>query len=722
MGGGRCGEGLSATNDKESVCNKEIFADAVTETLVDDSASPLNEFHGHKALTLETDLMPSQDEDEDDDDLPEYDWEEHTSRHLERLLNNNMMSIFQTAINRVVECGYSEVAAGWAVLNSGLSRGDKDVVSNIVDGAVNLLKTQKEFDVPKKPVYDGLRSLVEYFVLEMTNVILETRPELTIADAMRCLLKSDMNLARACLCPVEEVASGTSHPVGQKPMPSGCSNTTPIPISMPPLYPPNFTSPYPAGKKSPINLKEMRDQLCHARDQFQVSAQAAGATINDNRGIGKKAKPKKDKSRLKGILLEKERKDQGSPEAFRAKFNALGNMVLEKTLKSQTNLLSKINGSKTNAPPPPAFSVKGDASAPVEAKSTGSPKDPRLKAKTTHVPGKPLKGIDYYAGIPYDETLKKHVPQDEKDKEILALVPYKQELEKKLQYWGEWAKEKVMEATKRLAQDQGELKKLRQEKEERLKDENSSLSTKMGTCNLRATQAHQYLEEAVEREQDAIRKCQLSDAEKGVYLDQLDSAKIEVAEMNSRVEKMKEQQNQVQVLLRKEEKEKLKVIAKLEFLISKKEEDEALAKVEAESIIHMAEMNIKKTKEEIKKLEKMNSDLILKAERSKIAALKIGYGSCPSPSTAGGSDNDDFFTFRAFEAPSLAAPQNNLGRGRARECIMCMNEEISVVFMPCAHQVLCVECSILHRKQGMNGCPSCRTTIHHRIQVKHRPL
>ncbi|KZV44130.1 hypothetical protein F511_26409 [Dorcoceras hygrometricum] len=186
----------------------------------------------------------------------------------------------------------SEVAAGWAVLNSGLSRGDKDVVSNIVDGAVNLLKTQKEFDVLKKPVYDGLRSLVEYFVPEMTNVILETRPELTIAAAMRCLPKSNMNLVRAC---VSNGGSGFRHQSSDRP----------------PLCPPNFTSPYPAGKKSPINLKEMRDQLCHARDQIWVSAQAAGDTI-DNRGIGKKAKPKKDNSRLKAILFGE--RTQGSSE------------------------------------------------------------------------------------------------------------------------------------------------------------------------------------------------------------------------------------------------------------------------------------------------------------------------------------------------------------------------------------------------------------------------
>ncbi|XP_073053777.1 putative E3 ubiquitin-protein ligase RF298 [Primulina eburnea] len=317
-----------------------------------------------------------------------------------------------------------------------------------------------------------------------------------------------------------------------------------------------------------------------------------------------------------------------------------------------------------------------------------------------------------------------------------------------------------MQATKRLTQDQGELKKLRQEKEEgakfikekqimedstnkrifemetalsnavnqievansyfhKLQEENSMLRKKMGVSNLRATQSYQYLEDCIEREQDAIRKCQSLDAEKGLCLDQLASAKNEVAELNNRLEKMKERQDRFQVLLRQEEREKLKAIANYTYLKSKREEDEALAIAEAESLTQMAEMNIHKTKEDIKNLENMISELRLKAERSKIAALNIGYGSCSSSS-------DDFFTFRALQqsktTKNLLVLPNKFGSGRARECVMCMNEEISVVFLPCAHQVLCVECNIIHEKQGMNGCPSCRTTIAKRIPVKFRQV
>ncbi|GFP89109.1 putative E3 ubiquitin-protein ligase rf4 [Phtheirospermum japonicum] len=52
---------------------------------------------------------------------------------------------------------------------------------------------------------------------------------------------------------------------------------------------------------------------------------------------------------------------------------------------------------------------------------------------------------------------------------------------------------------------------------------------------------------------------------------------------------------------------------------------------------------------------------------------------------------------------------------------MCMTEEISVDFIPCAHLVLCGPCNILHEKQGMSVCPSCRATIDERVVVVYRP-
>ena len=52
-----------------------------------------------------------------------------------------------------------------------------------------------------------------------------------------------------------------------------------------------------------------------------------------------------------------------------------------------------------------------------------------------------------------------------------------------------------------------------------------------------------------------------------------------------------------------------------------------------------------------------------------------------------------------------------------RECVICMKDEVSVVFLPCAHQVMCASCSDEYGKKGRAACPCCRVPIEQRIRV-----
>lgn len=52
-----------------------------------------------------------------------------------------------------------------------------------------------------------------------------------------------------------------------------------------------------------------------------------------------------------------------------------------------------------------------------------------------------------------------------------------------------------------------------------------------------------------------------------------------------------------------------------------------------------------------------------------------------------------------------------------RECMICMRGEVSIVFLPCAHQVLCASCSDSYGKKGKAACPCCRVPIEQRIRV-----
>lgn len=50
-------------------------------------------------------------------------------------------------------------------------------------------------------------------------------------------------------------------------------------------------------------------------------------------------------------------------------------------------------------------------------------------------------------------------------------------------------------------------------------------------------------------------------------------------------------------------------------------------------------------------------------------------------------------------------------------CVICMRDEVSILFLPCAHQVLCANCNDGYGKKGKATCPCCRVPIEQRIHV-----
>lgn len=178
----------------------------------------------------------------------------------------------------------------------------------------------------------------------------------------------------------------------------------------------------------------------------------------------------------------------------------------------------------------------------------------------------------------------------------------------------------------------------------------------------------------------------------------------------------------LQARWKQEEKSKEELLAQAKSIRKEREQLEASAKSKEDAIKLKAEANFQKYKEDIQKLEKEISQLRLKTDSSKIAALKRGIdGSITSriidaQSTPTAKQSRD--TYKSGLANSFQEISASGGVKRERECVMCLSEEMSVVFLPCAHQVVCKMCNELHEKQGMNDCPSCRSPIHRRISVR----
>lgn len=171
-------------------------------------------------------------------------------------------------------------------------------------------------------------------------------------------------------------------------------------------------------------------------------------------------------------------------------------------------------------------------------------------------------------------------------------------------------------------------------------------------------------------------------------------------------------------------KAKEEVLLQASSIRKEREQIEELAKSKEDTINLKAEENLQRYIDGIQKLEKEISQLRQKADSSKIAALRRGIDGSYASSctdTKNGTALEEPRTTFISELVQKLSDYSLTGGGvkRERECVMCLSEEMSVVFLPCAHQVVCTTCNELHEKQGMQDCPSCRSPIQGRISVRY---
>ncbi|OIW19762.1 hypothetical protein TanjilG_27301 [Lupinus angustifolius] len=362
-------------------------------------------------------------------------------------------------------------------------------------------------------------------------------------------------------------------------------------------------------------------------------------------------------------------------------------------------------------------------------------------------------------GIPYDKSLEQWVPQDRKDEMILKLVPRVQELQSQLQEWTEWANHKVMQAARRLSKDKAELKTLRKEKEEverlkkekqsleentikklsemenalckaggqveranaavrKLEGENATLRREMDAAKLRAAETAANCQEVSRREKKTQSQFQSWEKQKFLLQEELMSEKRKLAQLLQESEQAKMQQGQVEARWQQEAKAKEELLLQANSIRKEREQIGELAKSKGDTIKSKAERNLQRYRDNIHKLEQEIAQLRLKSDSSKIAALRMGIDGSYASRFASTKNSNALEEPRASSIPELVSDYSVTGGvKRERECVMCLSEEMSVVFLPCAHQVVCTTCNELHEKQGMQDCPSCRTPIQQRIHA-----
>ncbi|KAL0302939.1 UNVERIFIED_CONTAM: putative E3 ubiquitin-protein ligase [Sesamum radiatum] len=260
-----------------------------------------------------------------------------------------------------------------------------------------------------------------------------------------------------------------------------------------------------------------------------------------------------------------------------------------------------------------------------------------------------------------DKSLGQWVPQDRKDEMATKMVSRVRELQNKLQECTEWTNQKVMQAARRLSKDKAELKTLRQEKEEveRLKKEKQTLEESTMKKLSKMENALCKASGQVERANAAVGRLQVENA---ALRREMEAAKLRAAESAASCHEVSKREKMTLVKFQSWEKQKTLF-----------QEDLA---AEKRKLRHLQQ-----------KLQQ-GKDVQYQAESSGV------------------------------HRPQGLSRRNG-GVKRERECVMCLSEEMSVVFLPCAHQVVCTTCNELHEKQGMKDCPSCRSPIGNKYSFLH---
>ncbi|CAL9750263.1 unnamed protein product [Musa acuminata subsp. burmannicoides] len=353
-------------------------------------------------------------------------------------------------------------------------------------------------------------------------------------------------------------------------------------------------------------------------------------------------------------------------------------------------------------------------------------------------------------------TFRDWIPEDKKDEMLLILVPLMRELQVQLQDWSDWAQEKVMQAARRLSKEKVELQILRQEKEEaaclqkerqtleentrkklaemelaiskasaqveranaaarRLEFENTQLRLGMEAAKLHAAQSEANCQEASRREMKTLKMFQSWEKQQIMFQEELANERHQLSQLQQQLEQVKELQDQSEARWRQEEKMKNEALAEISAERNEREQIETSAKSQENALRLKAENDLQRCKSDIRRLEQQIAQLRQVTNLSILAAPRWGTERTYACRLLGGSKN-----INANILADIMDSQDSASEElqRERECVMCLSEEMSVVFLPCAHQVVCTKCNELHEKQAMKDCPSCRTPIQRRVSVR----
>ncbi|KAJ4811275.1 RING/U-box superfamily protein [Rhynchospora pubera] len=301
--------------------------------------------------------------------------------------------------------------------------------------------------------------------------------------------------------------------------------------------------------------------------------------------------------------------------------------------------------------------------------------------------------------------------------DVEELIQQMYDLHIKVKERREWAQEKALQAARKVSDSFLLLRTLRtkREIEEMMKKEIKAKEGELG-------KSFAGLEEVVKRSEGEVERVQMEakrlEMENREMRAEIEAARLEKSETDNkckmlqkrlkRIKKSAEMNKKQMLVLQGEVEEEKKVYAEVEEQIEvvrkeigaseakleeeRKLKEQAVKLVEAE---HKATRSVKNSTQTRLTILTRKLDLDRRRHNEQVRSLRHKISGLKASSSSG---------HRKVAEPYWP-------------CMFCKAAESSVVFLPCAHQVLCAECGKDHKDTDSDKCPCCRVKVEERIFV-----
>ncbi|XP_008238284.2 PREDICTED: MND1-interacting protein 1-like [Prunus mume] len=247
----------------------------------------------------------------------------------------------------------------------------------------------------------------------------------------------------------------------------------------------------------------------------------------------------------------------------------------------------------------------------------------------------------------------------------------------------------------------------------RLETENAEIRAEMEASKLSASESVLTCLEVAKREKKCLKRMLAWEKQKIKLQEEIAEEKEKISELQRHLARMKHDQKEAEVKWGQELKAKEEALAQVEEEQRAKEAAEASNKRKVEALRLKIEIDFQRHKDDLQRLEQELSRLKISAQSTE---LLHPSNALPKAISEGAKPQGETIAKLLRELDNL---ENSSEKevNCDRECIICMKDEVSVVFLPCAHQVLCANCNDDYGKKGKATCPCCRAPIEHRIRV-----